>query len=118
MLARKFRITKQTDFDAFFGAKFKKAQGRNFTTANFIFKSKKNELNRPRFGFVVSNKIDNRSTVRNRIKRQVREIIRLNLEKFKQPVDCLFVFKKGAEKLAFADLEKELMFIFKTTRLL
>lgn len=118
MLARKFRITKQTEFDAFFGVKFKKAQGRNFTTANFIFKSKKNGLDSPRFGFVVSNKIDNRSTVRNRVKRQAREIIRLNLDKFKQPVDCLLVFKKGAEKLDFADLEKELLFIFKTTKLL
>ena len=101
MLPKKHRITKQTEFDSFFGGKFKQAQGRSFTTTHFIFKSKMNNLGCPRFGFVVSNKIDNRATVRNRLRRQSREVIHANLEKFKQPVDCLLVFKRGVEKNGF-----------------
>ncbi len=118
MLPKKHRITKQTEFDSFFGGKFKQAKGRSFTTPHFIFKSKQTALDCPRFGFVVSNKIDNRATVRNRLRRQSRDIIHTNLDKFKQNVDCLLVFKKGVEKMDFAGLEKELLFIFKTTRLL
>jgi len=118
MLPKKFRITKQVEFDAFFGVKFKQAGGRNFTTPNFIFKSQKNTVEHPRFGFVISNKIDNRAVVRNRLRRQTSEIIRLNLDNFKQKLDCLLIFKKGAEKLDYEGLEKDLIRIFKTTRLL
>ncbi|KKR08252.1 MAG: Ribonuclease P protein component [Parcubacteria group bacterium GW2011_GWC2_39_14] len=118
MLQKIYRITKQLEFDAFFGNKFKQARGRNFSTANFIFKSKPNGLKNSRFGFVISNKIDNRAVVRNRLRRYTRETIRLNLDKFKQNLDCLIVFKKGSQTLDHEKLEKEILGIFKTIRLL
>ncbi|KKQ79177.1 MAG: Ribonuclease P protein component [Parcubacteria group bacterium GW2011_GWC2_38_7] len=118
MLQKIYRITKQLEFDSFFGAKFKNARGRNFSTANFIFKSKLNGLKNARFGFVISNKIDNRAVVRNRLRRHTIETIRPNLDKFKQNLDCLLVFKKGAQNLDHEKLEKELLGIFKTIRML
>lgn len=46
-----------------------------------------------RFGFVVSTKIDKRATVRNRIKRLLREVVRANLTKIPDGFDLVFVVR-------------------------
>ncbi len=107
MLKRLHRITKKTDFDKFFGSEFKKAKGYSASSNHLILKSLKNDLDISRFAFVISTKIDKRATKRNLVKRRLREIFRLNLNKFKQGYDILIITKKGIVDLSFNDLEKE-----------
>ncbi len=59
------------------------------------------------FGFIVSTKISKKAVVRNRIKRIMSEIIRINLEKLKNGYDVLFLIKPSIVKLDREDLEKE-----------
>lgn len=44
-----------------------------------------------RFGFVVSAKVDKRATVRNRIKRLLREAVQRMLPDLSQGIDCVIV---------------------------
>jgi len=46
-----------------------------------------------RFGFVISTKIDKRATVRNRIKRLLREAVRARLAKVPNGFDLVFVVR-------------------------
>jgi len=47
----------------------------------------------PRFGFVISTKIDKRATVRNRINRLLRQAIRERLGKISEGLDLVFVVR-------------------------
>jgi len=69
-LNKKNRLKKKQDFEAV----FKKSRAVN---GSFLFvKYKKNELDTPRFGFVVSAKVAKKAVERNRIRRILSETIR------------------------------------------
>lgn len=117
MLKKINRINQEKDFDRFFGLNFKQARGLNLSTPNLIMKLLRSDLKKSRFGFVVPNKIDKRATVRNRIKRQMREIVRLNLPKIKLTVDGLILVKPGIKKLDYKQIEKEIVELFLKARI-
>lgn len=109
MLSREKRITERKEFDRFFGFSFKKNFGKSWSGAYFIIKAMKNEKKTSRFGFIVNNKIDNRSTVRNKIKRRLREIARLNFAKIKDNIDFLVIVKPAAKDKTKIELEHEFL---------
>ncbi len=118
MLDKKNRITKQKEFDAFFGREFKQKKGRNTAGQLLIVKCFNNGIDNPRFGFIISNKIDKRATGRNKIKRQLREIIRLKLDKLKIKNDCLIIVKSAIKDKEYLVIEKELIYLLKQVGLL
>lgn len=59
------------------------------------------------FGFIISTKISKKAVVRNRIKRIMSEVIRVNLDKLKNGYDVLFLIKHQAVKISKEELEKE-----------
>ncbi|NQT49138.1 ribonuclease P protein component [Candidatus Kuenenbacteria bacterium] len=118
MLNKLNRITKQREFDAFFGKEFKLKKGKNMAGRFMILKVFKNELKTPRFGFMLNTKVDKRAVVRNRIKRQLRESIRLRLKEFKGSFDCLIVVKPTVKDIEAKELEKELFYLFKKANIL
>ena len=60
-----------------------------------------------RVGVVVSKKVDKRAVVRNRIRRRIYEIIRLNLEMVPKKMDYIFVvYAKEVERMKFQELER------------
>lgn len=69
MLAKKYRLTKQRDFDQV----FKKT--RSIFSENLSIRSLRSNQEVTTFGFIISNKIDKRSTRRNALKRQLRTIV-------------------------------------------
>ena len=71
-----------------------------------------------RFGLVVSTKVDKRAVIRNRIRRQVREIIRLKLAKIKPGFDVMIVLKKAAIGQKHADLSQDLFEVLEKAKLL
>jgi ribonuclease P protein component len=85
MLKRLYRITKKKDFDNIF------KNGRN-SFDNFLgFKIKENIYNYNRFGIIVSAKVSKKAVIRNKIKRQIREIIRQESDNLGGNFDCLII---------------------------
>ena len=86
MLPKEYRLKKRIAFNATYRT------GRSFHKDGitvFVGKEKKNEMV-TKFGFVVSKKIHKRAVKRNRIKRIMRESVRLYL-KSNQDFDCKYM---------------------------
>ncbi|HUV81411.1 MAG TPA: ribonuclease P protein component [Patescibacteria group bacterium] len=92
MLSQKNRIQKKDDIERIF------KKGKSFKEGSLLLKTLKNDLDASRFGFVVSKKISKKAHIRNKIKRRLREIIRLEIKLLKPGTDNLFVALPGLEK--------------------
>ena len=112
MLSKINRLKKRSDFDWVFkrGLKFKE----DFLSLRVV----KNNLKNSRFGFIVSQKISKKATSRNRIKRRLRMIIRVKLQKIKKGLDIILVANSGLEKKDFWELEEVLYMLLKRANLL
>ncbi len=107
MLPKENRLTKSRDFDAVY------KKGRFFGTKFFGLKYMENGLAATRAGFVVSTKISKSAVKRNRLKRQMREVFRLNLDKIKPGMDISIITKPGAAGMEYNDIERDLLFALK-----
>jgi len=103
MLAKQFRLTKDKDFERV--AK----RGRAVYGETIALKWIKNNLPQSRFGIVVSLKIDKRATVRNKIKRRIRAVIRENVKNIKIGYDYLILTKPEIKTLTYQNIEEKLM---------
>ncbi|MDD3284886.1 MAG: ribonuclease P protein component [Patescibacteria group bacterium] len=112
MIAKKFRFGKKADFDRVFNSQNK------FYSNNFVLRFYKTKNLNNRFSIVVSKKISKKAVVRNKIRRRVYEILRFNLEKMKISYDIIFLVKKGVVDMEYFDIEKEIFYILKKSRLL
>lgn len=88
-------------------AEFKEVYRRRDSRANqfLVLYKKKNHFGQNRFGISVSKKVGN-SVVRHRLKRQVREICRLNDDKLLSGYDFIFVLRAEANGASYQELEK------------
>ncbi len=77
MLQKKHRLNKSKDI------KNTSARGRSFFSPNFVIKFKPDVGIPTRVAVVVSNYVSKKAVERNRIKRLIRETIRLNLTRLK-----------------------------------
>lgn len=110
MLHKNNRINKKSEIDLFYGKDFARLAGKNYN-GDFIFikvlLDKKNK--EARCGFVVSNKIANKATARNLIKRRLRAIVKKNLDFLVPECSLLIVAKPEAKKSDFSLLEKDFL---------
>ncbi len=67
-----------------------------------------NNLSYPRLGVVVSKKVSKKAVVRNKIKRQIREIFRLNQNKM-SAIDLVVIAKQVAEESTYQQIETNLL---------
>lgn len=112
MLPKKFRLLKKKDFEKIH--KFGKFFGQNFLAIKLV----KNSLNVSRFGFLIGIKVSKKSTVRNKIKRRLRESVRLKLKRIKPGFDIVvFVRPEIAEK-NYWEIDKAVEKIFEKAKLL
>lgn len=109
MLPKKNRLQKKKDInDAF-------RKGKTKSNSFFVIKLKNNCLRDWRFGFIVSQKISKKATVRNKIRRRLHGIIN---NKLKNPtsreggMDVLVIARPGLEKEGFSETEKSLLDLF------
>ncbi|MGB0757599.1 MAG: ribonuclease P protein component [Patescibacteria group bacterium] len=102
MLPRAHKLTKQRDIEEL--AK----TGRRNSSVFFILKTRKNKVNTPRFVIVVSAKVSKKAVERNRIRRQVREIIRNSLIPLEKSIDSMVVVKQEALSADFTELHDQL----------
>ncbi|MCD6550111.1 ribonuclease P protein component [bacterium] len=112
MLPKENRLKKQKDFDRVFG------KGESYKTNFFTIRFVENNLDKTRFGFVVSKKIHKKAVVRNKNKRRLREIIRKMLPDIKQGIDAVIIVKKDLSQEDFQAIERQVKELLKNTKLL
>ena len=110
------RLLKASDFNRVF------KQGRRqsfpeFTLAFRIRPSKEGRSFPPRLGLSVSRKVGN-SVHRNKLKRRVREIFRLNHEKLLVGTELVVIPRKEASGLSFLDLKNKIFALLDRGKLL
>lgn len=100
MLPRENRLKKKKDFERVF------KKGRGFQEDFLFVKIAKNNLQNSRFGFVVSKNFSKKATVRNKVKRMLRETIAKNLPKIKKGFDAAIIVKSGPENKRFSSVSE------------
>jgi ribonuclease P protein component len=102
MLPSKYRLKKRIDFAR------SEIDGKLFQSKNFgvnIFDRK--DSDNSRFAFIISTKISKKAVVRNKIRRIMSDIIRLNLDKIKTGLDVVFLVKPTILKSHRKEIEDE-----------
>lgn len=112
MLPKENRLKKNAEFQAVY------KKGEFFGTKFINFKYKKNGLPHTRVGFVVSTKISKSAVKRNHLKRMIREVFRLNLDKIVPGFDVSVITRPGVLDLEPGEIEKSVLFFLKKTKLL
>jgi ribonuclease P protein component len=111
MLPQTHRLAKTKDVQLAF------ARGRGFFSPFLTVKYLKLAEPNRRFTVVVSTKVSKKAVVRNRIKRLLREFIRLNLKNF-LPGDFAVVIKPAAMKVEEKVLLQEFEKLLRNSKLL
>lgn len=112
MLPRPNRLHLDKDIKTLF------AKGKGVFDVCCGFKFRKNSLDVSRFAVVVGTKVSKSAVVRNRVRRQIREIIRLRLSTIKPGFDVMMLVRKEALDKTSAELERHVTSGFKKAGLL
>lgn len=117
MLKKKFRIRKEKDFQKIFHLN-KKIHSQNFQLLLHFIDQKNflNKLDHPKFGFIVTKKVGN-AVIRNKIKRRLREIVRLELPNLKNNFEAIMIAYPQIVENEYEDLKKEIVSLFKKNKL-
>ena len=109
MLAKKYRLTKRGSF-AYVYRKGGSVRGKYMT---LIYVPGKDV---PRLGLSVNNKVGH-AVVRNKLKRRMREVMRLYLSEIK-PCQAIFAARSNAGGLTYDDVKQEMTELFQKSGLL
>jgi len=100
---REQRLSRRTRFEAVLNQGRKRRVGR-VCTLFFL----PNDLNRTRLGIIASRKVG-KAVIRNRAKRRIREIFRLNKERFSAGTDVVVISSKYLPHVPFKELERQIL---------
>jgi ribonuclease P protein component len=112
MLPSQNRLRKKTELERIL------RKGKGFKEEFLILKTIKNNLNKTRFGFIVSRKVSKKANVRNKIKRRLRALIKGKLKKVKLGTDNLIVAAPGLETKDFWEIEETVNKLFKKAKII
>jgi len=112
MLKKENRISLTRDFDRSFKS------GRSFYGKNLKIKAVDNNLNKNRFGILISSKVSKKAVIRNKYRRLLREIIKKELPKFLIGKDLIIVVFSQILDKKNQEIEKELREGFKNLKIL
>jgi ribonuclease P protein component len=96
------RLVRRSEFEAVY------RQGRRRVSSSFVVFGRPNGLDRSRFGFSVK-KEQGGAVVRNRIRRRIREILRLHLREIAPGWDIVIHPKSSVARANFTALAAELV---------
>lgn len=104
MFPQKYRLLKKKDFHSVL------EKGRFINNKFLYVKLIKNNKDSCRFGIIVSKKISKKAVVRNKIKRQIREIIRKNIPFIinQEQLDLIIIAKKEITEKSFTQIEEDI----------
>jgi len=103
MLQKKYRLRTFKDFKRVFACGgFVRNNANNIIAA----KINKNDLLFSRFAFIVSNKISKSAVKRNKIKRQMREVVRAKISLIRNGYDIVFIANPQIVKKKYSDINE------------
>jgi len=111
MMKKEHRLRSNEDFKKVY------RNGKNYWNRNIVLYVMENELDYSRIGFSVSKKIGN-SVVRNKVKRRMREICRLNFLNIEDGYDIIFIPKKNVVDIEYKELESAMLHILSIAHLM
>lgn len=100
------KLVRKADFDAVY------RNGKRRSSSHFTVFLRANDLPQSRFGFSIKRALGGAVT-RNRIRRRVREVVRLHRQEISAGWDFVIHPKASAENAAFAALESDLLRLLK-----
>ncbi|MEK7604993.1 MAG: ribonuclease P protein component [Patescibacteria group bacterium] len=92
------------------------AGGSSFPSPFFLVKYTSNGLGYPRFGIIISKKVDKRATIRNRIRRLLHQFIQEHMHEFSVNKDYLFIIHQPFPELS-EDIKNSLVSLIKQSSL-
>lgn len=116
MLSKKYRLAKTTDINIVHKT------GETFFTKHFVLKFSKNGLDYSRFTILISTKVSKNATVRNRVKRLLRERVKFLWSDIKPGYNLMLIVSKnivGSDKkpISREDIWGSVDYAFKKSRL-
>ncbi|WP_338553775.1 ribonuclease P protein component [Paenibacillus sp. KS-LC4] len=111
-MQRRLRLRNRSDFGRVYRG------GRSFANGQFVVYWSKQPVAEPfRLGISASKKIGN-AVVRNRMRRVIKEIIRLNEARIVPKVDFIIIVRKPAVAMETSQMEKSIMHVLRKAGLL
>lgn len=95
---KRYRIQKNEQFRAI------RSQGRSYSNELVVVCALKNSLTYSRFGFSVSRRVGN-AVVRNRIKRRLREVMRLRMNQVQPGWDLVFIARYPIRNATYQQID-------------
>lgn len=93
--------------------------GGSFSSEDIFLKIRENNLKKTRIGFSIGIKFSPKAVVRNRIKRQLREIVRKEIKNIKKGYDAVISVKKKTKKeFSSQELKNSLLEVLKKAKLI
>ncbi|MCB9076678.1 MAG: ribonuclease P protein component [Anaerolineaceae bacterium] len=110
-MKRQYRLRRSSDFHRV------RQVGKSYASSLMVLAFLQNELAYSRFGFVVSKRLGN-AVQRNRIKRRLREAIRLRLPQIKSGFDVVIIARKPVGNVTLKTIDQSLARLLETSQLL
>jgi len=112
MLPRTNRLQKTKDIKKVF------KRGKEVKEDLLILRTVKNNLDNSRFGFIVSQKVSKRASLRNKVKRRLRDLVKGKLKKIKTGKDYLLIALPGLETKSFKDIKEAVDKLFEKAKII
>lgn len=111
MLPKQNRLTKRKEFAYIY------KNGKKVNSKNLSIQIVQSKFTEPRIGLSVSNKVG-KAVIRNKIKRQLRAIIRKQLKNLRIHQNFVLIAHPSIVECDFSKIESEVLYIFKKGNLL
>lgn len=111
-MQKKLRLRKKQDFGRVY------RQGRSFANAQFVvYWRKQTDPGCFRLGISASSKLGG-AVVRNKMRRKIKEIVRLNAARLQDGYDLILIVRKPALAMSYRELEGSIMHVLRKAGLL
>lgn len=106
-MQKKLRLTHREDFNKVY------RRGKSFANHQFVlYVSRNPQTEQFRLGISVSKKVGN-AVIRNRMRRLIKEIVRLDAERLNPGLDLILIVRKPAIDMEYEELRSSILHVMK-----